>query len=205
MIPAMLPKTRRSVAATVLTATVLAVFPATARADAGIAMLPMSYPTMLLFLGIVIAIEVIYLQAALRTRWFRTVMAVGALNAATAMLGFPLSWAIYIALDSWANFPGGQSGAFTNMRFLPMWVGLRVYPNWAGTPDQVWVTLGVFITLLVPGYLVSRYIKSWAINWYDLLRYNGDSRPSIMVANRLSYLLLAITGCMLLFKMYQSM
>ena len=108
MIPAMLPKTRGSVAGFVLTAAVLACCPATARADAGIPMLPVTYQTMLFFLLLVIIIEVIYLQARLRTRLRRTLIAVTTVNAAATGLGFPLAWLIYKILDSWAGFPGGQ-------------------------------------------------------------------------------------------------
>jgi hypothetical protein len=202
MIPAMLPKTRRFVAGAVLTTAALVCLPATARADAGIPMLPIEYPTMLIFLLIVIAIEVIYLQARLKTPIYRTVMAVASLNAATTGLGFPLAWLIYEGFDAWAGFPGGRENALANMRYLPMWVGLRMFPNWAGSPNQVWAVLGVFITLLVPGYLLSRILKAWAFNWYDLLRYPGDCRPAVLVANRLSYLLLAITGCMMFYRTY---
>jgi hypothetical protein len=67
----------------------------------------------------------------------------------------------------------------------------------------VWVVLGVFITLLVPSYLLTRLVKTWVFEWYDLLRYEGDIKPAILMANRLSYLLLGLTGCMLLFRTFQ--
>jgi hypothetical protein len=41
-------------------------------------------------------------------------------------------------------------------------------------------------------------------DWYDLLRYDGDIKPAILMANRLSYLLLALTGCMLLFRTFHT-
>ena len=68
---------------------------------------------------------------------------------------------------------------------------------------EIWVVLGVFVTLLVPSYLVTRLVKTWVFDWYDLLRYDGDAKPAILVANRLSYLLLALTGCMLLFRTFR--
>ncbi len=202
MIPAMLPKTRRWVAGALPTAVALLCFPASARADAGIPMLPIDIPTMFIFLLIIIAIETIYLQARLRTPIYRTVTAAASLNAATAGLGFPLSWLIYEAFDAWAGFPGGRANAMPNMRYLPMWVGLRVFPNWSGTSNQIWPILGAFIILLVPGYLISRILKVWAFEWYDLLRYQGDVRPAVLVANRLSYLLLAVTGCLMFYRSY---
>jgi hypothetical protein len=202
MIPAMLPKIRGRVAGVMLTAAVLACCPATARADAGIPMLPVSYQTMVFFLLLVIIIEVIYLQARLRTRFRRTLMAVSTVNAAAMGLGFPLAWLIYIVLDSWGDFPGGQSGVFSDMQFVPLWVCTKIFPDWIGTHDQVWPIMGIFVTLLVPSYLFTRILKSWVFSWYDLLRYDGDIKPAVLMANRLSYLLLAITGCMLLFRTF---
>ena len=204
MIPAMLPKTRGSVAGFVLTAAVLACCPATARADAGIPMLPVTYQTMLFFLLLVVIIEVIYLQARLRTRLRRTLIAVTTVNAAAAGLGFPLAWLIYKILDSWAGFPGGQSGVFSDMQFVPLWVCIKMFPDWAGTHGQVWLIMAMFVTLLIPSYLLTRILKSWVFDWYDLLRYDGDIKPAILMANRLSYLLLALTGCMLLFRTFHT-
>ncbi len=61
----------------------------------------------------------------------------------------------------------------------------------------------MFLTLLVPSYLLSRYLKSWVIDWYDLLRSDGDTRSAVMMANRFSYLIIAITGCGLLYQLYR--
>jgi hypothetical protein len=203
MIPAMLQTTRLRVAGG-LAATVVAIcVPATARADAGIAMLPVTHETMWFFLLLVIIIEIIYLQSRLRTRFRRTLIAVTSVNTATTGLGFPLAWLIYAGLDSYVGFPGGVAGAFNNMHFLPFWVCQKVFPDLVGMHAEIWLVLGLFITLLVPSYLLTRLIKTWVFEWYDLLRYEGDIRPAILMANRLSYLLLALTGCMLLFRTFR--
>jgi hypothetical protein len=200
MIPAMLQKNRRVAGA--LAAAVIGL-PATARADAGIAMLPVTHETMWFFLLLVIIIEIIYLQSRLKTRFRRTLIAVTAVNTATTGLGFPLAWLIYAGLDSYVGFPGGVAEAFDNMHFLPFWVCQKIFPDLVGMHAEVWVVLGVFITLLVPSYLLTRLVKTWVFEWYDLLRYEGDIKPAILMANRLSYLLLGLTGCMLLFRTFQ--
>ncbi len=81
--------------------------PAPAFADAGIPLLPVKYPTVLWFLVPVIVIETAYLQAALRTRWLRTLAAVTSVNVGTTGLGYPLAWLLYAALNQYAGFPGG--------------------------------------------------------------------------------------------------
>jgi hypothetical protein len=200
MIPAMLPKKRSCVSGILTAAVVLAFFPATARADAGIPMLPVTHGTMAFFLLLVIIIEVIYLQSRLKTRLRRTLVAVATVNTATTGLGFPLVWAMYAALNSWAEFPGGMAGALTNQGFVPIWVCQKIFPDLAGMHAEAYVVLGVFIVLLVPSYLFTRILKAWVFEWYDLLRYEGDIKPAVLMANRLSYLLLALAGCMLLYR-----
>lgn len=202
MIPAMLSKNRRRFIPAFAAAAILACFPPSALADAGIPMLPVTHETMLFFLVLVIAIEFVYLRARLKTSSGRTAIAVATVNIATTGLGFPIAWAVYAALDSWAGFPGGFQSAFDHMEFVPYWVTQKLMQD---APGQSWGVLGVFIVLLVPSYLFTRILKTWVFEWYDFLRYNGDIKPAILAANRISYFLLALSGCMLLFRDYPHM
>src|SRR5579875_1376235 len=119
-----------------LAAAVLAASPSAAYADAGIAMLPVKYPTVLWFLVPVIVIEASYLQAALRTRWLRTLIAVISVNIGTTGLGYPLAWLLYALLNQYAGFPGGRSGALTNWRMVPVWVCMKFFPDWSAMQNQ---------------------------------------------------------------------
>jgi hypothetical protein len=181
----------------------LAASPAVAYADAGIPLLPVKYPTVLWFLLPVIVIETAYLQSALRTRWVRTLAAVTSVNVGTTGLGYPLAWLLYAALNQYASFPGGRSGALTEWRMVPVWICMKFFPDWSGMPNQLLAILVMFLTLLVPSYLLSRYFKSWVIEWYDLLRSSSDTRSAVMMANRFSYLIIAIAGCGLLYQLYR--
>lgn len=185
-----------------LAAAFLAASPAMAYADAGIPLLPVQYPTVLWFLVPVIAIETAYLQSALRTLWPRTLLAVTVVNVGTTGLGYPLAWLLYAALNDYAGFPGGRSGALTEWQMVPVWVGMKFFPDWSGMSNRLLVILVIFLTMLVPSYLFSRYLKTWVIDWYDLLRSNGDTKSAVMMANRFSYLILALTGCGLLYQIY---
>ncbi|HEX3985127.1 MAG TPA: hypothetical protein VHX13_00855 [Acidobacteriaceae bacterium] len=180
----------------------LAASPALAFADAGIPLLPVKFPSVLWFLVPVILIEVAYLQAALHTRWLRTALAVISVNVGTTGLGYPLAWLLYAALNQYAAFPGGRSGALTEWRMVPIWVGMKFFPDWSGMQNQLLAILVIFLALLVPSYLFSRYLKTWVIDWYDLLRSKGDTRSAVLMANRFSYLIIAITGCGLLYLLY---
>lgn len=189
----------------VLVAACLLAAPAVARADAGIPMLPLPYPVYLWFLPAVIVLEILYVLSAVRVPIIRTVLAVCAINAATTGLGFPLAWLVYHGVRSYAGFPAAGQNAFTGMQYVPMWMCMKLFPDWTGTPDGVWSMLVMYLTLLVPAYLVSRLLKVWVIDWYDLLAYEGDTKPVILGANRASFALLAVAGCALLYKNFHGL
>jgi hypothetical protein len=179
--------------------------PATARADAGIPMMPLPYPAFLWFLPAVIVLEVIYVLTAVRVPWGRAVLALTAVNVATTGLGFPLTWLLFNSLRPIGDFPSASTGAFSDMGSVPLWMCMRFFPDWMGTAEQIWVILAIFLTLLIPSYVVSRWLKTWVIDWYDLLAYEGDTRHVVLGANRASYALLAAAGCALLFRIYHGL
>jgi membrane associated rhomboid family serine protease len=109
---------------------------------------------------------------------------------------------VYNLLRTFADFPTAASGAFTDMQFVPLWMCMRLFPDWVGTHEELGVILAIFVTLLVPSYLISRLLKTWVIDWYDLLASEGKSKSVMLGANRASYALLAVTGCVLLIKAY---
>lgn len=193
---------RRKIGVFLAVAACVIACPAVARADAGIPMMPMPYPMFLWFLPAVIVLEVFYVLTALKVPWGRAILAVTAVNAATTGLGFPLTWGIFNLLKVYADFPSAASGAFSDMQFVPLWMCMRLFPDWVGTHEELGVILAIFVTLLVPSYLLSRLLKTWVIDWYDLLACEGKSRDVVLGANRTSYLLLAVTGCALLIKAY---
>lgn len=185
-------------------AALLGVCPAMAHANAGIPMLPVQYPTILWLLVPVVLIEAVYLQGALGTKWRRTLLAVSGANLATMALGYPLAWMVYTGLNIAIGFPVTRSADSAYAQWVPIWVCSKIDPGWPGMQD-LWPLFGIFLALLVPSYLLSRYVKTWLVDGYNLLRYKGDSRHAIVVANRLSYLLLAATGCALLYRIYNRM
>lgn len=168
-------------------------------------MMPVTHGTMLFFLMLVIFIEFIYLQARLKTRFRRTIIAVATVNTAACGLGFPIAWGMYAVLNSWASFPAGMAGVFTNAQFVPVWVTQKLIPDWSGMHGEAYVVLGIFVVLLVPSYLFTRILKTWVFEWYDFLRYEGDIKPAVLAANRLSYFMLALAGCMILFRDFNRM
>lgn len=164
-------------------------------------MMPMPYPTCLWLLPGVIVLEILYVLSALRVPIGRALLAMTSVNMATTGLGFPLAWLVYLGVRQIPDFPGGPA-VFPDMRIVPQWMSMRLFPEWMGTAQEIWVILAIFLILLVPSYLLSRWLKTWVITWYDLLACGGDTKTVILGANRASYALLAVIGCAMLLKAY---
>jgi len=198
-----MPKVRLRLAGSLLFVAGLIFLPVRAHADAGIPMMPVRYPANLLYLVPVIAIEVAYLKAALNARWRRTILAVSGVNVVTMALGYPLAYGLYLALNSYFQFPQGTIDVFGQIGSLPLWLSSRLFPEWTGLEQGVWPVLVTFVLLLVPSFILSGLVKAWLVEWYDLLAYRISSpRPAVWIANRLSYMFLIVAGCVVLYLTY---
>jgi hypothetical protein len=186
-------------------AAIAAIFPPAAHADAGVPMLPVQYPELLLYVIPVILIEAVYLRRQLHTRLRRTVIAIAGINLMTVALGYPLAWGIYKLLDWMFGFPPVSTPLFTNIWRMPLWISAKMFPAWAGLRQEMWPVLAVWVALLIPSFLLTGLVKSWLVEWYDLLNYKGNTRPAVWMANRYSYFFLTVTGCVLLYVMYSNM
>ncbi len=195
-------KVRTATCACLLMAAILTCFPVSAHADAGIPMLPVRYPSLLLYLFPVVAIEAIYLCCHLKTMWRRTLIAVAGVNMVTMALGYPLTWAIYRGLDWGLSLPPYMSDIFNQIGWLPVWLYARLLPQWTSMQQAIWGILGIYVVLLGPGFLLSGVVKVWMVEGYDLLNYRGSTRARVWAANRLSNLFLAVTGCAILYMTY---
>jgi hypothetical protein len=194
-------RARRVLPGGLLVAAFLIGSPLSAHADAGIPMMPVRYPELLLFLLPVIAIETIYLKRHLQARWRRTLVAVAGLNLVTMALGYPLAYGIYAALNWSLHFPAGMAVVFTRLGWLPLWLCVRLFPAWTGLQTGgSFPVLATFVVLLLPSFLLSGLVKAWLMDWYDLMNYGGSARNAVWVANRLSYLFLIVVGCVILWQ-----
>lgn len=176
--------------------------PPAAYADAGITMLPVEYPQLLLYILPVIAIEAFYLQKHLKTHLRRTLVAAAGVNLVTVGLGYPLAWAIYKVLNATLGLPAGQMNVVTHFWWVPIWITARLMPGWSGLQQSIWPVLVIYVCLLVPGYILSGAVKASMLTWYDLLKSKVDPRPAIWSANRVSYFFLTVAGCVLLYIGY---
>lgn len=199
-----MPSLRNWLPAALLLGVFLTAFPALAHADAGIPMLPVRYPVILLYLLPVILIETIYLKSQLNTNVRRTLIAVTGINIVTTGIGYPLMYFLYVGLDQLLHFPEGVGPALTRLGWVPMWMTVQIFPDWTGLQRSVWVMLVMFLILLLPGYVLTGLVKSWLLHGYDLLNFRGNVKSAVWMATRLSYLFLATAGCIILYLIYST-
>lgn len=197
-----MPPLRNWLPASLLVAVFLTAFPAPALADAGIPMLPVRYPVILLYLLPVILIETIYLKSQLNTNVRRTFLAVTGINIVTTGIGYPLMYFLYVGLDQVLHFPEGLEPALTRIGWVPMFMTVQIFPDWTGLQRSVWIMLIMFVLLLLPGYVLTGLVKSWLLHGYDLLNFRGNVKAAVWMATRLSYLFLATAGCVILYLIY---
>lgn len=202
IVAAMRPKQGVRLVGGLTVAAIVSLLPPAAHADAGIPMLPVQYPELLLYVLPVILIETVYLSRHLHTQWRRTAIALTVANMLTVALGFPLAWGIYKLTNWMFGFPPITTSIFSNMWRVPVWIAIKMFPAWAGLRQEAWPVLAVWVVLLLPSFLLSGLVKAWLVQWYDLLNFKGNTRPAVWTANRYSYLFLIVTGCVLLYVVY---
>lgn len=190
------------VAGALAIAAAVAFLPPAAHADAGVTMLPVEYPQLLLYIVPVILIEAFYLHGSLRTPLRRVLIAATGVNLITVALGYPLAWGLYRFLNSLLGLPAGQVNVVTHFWWVPIWITAKVMPGWTGLHQSIWPVLVIYVCLLIPGYIMSALVKAGLLTFYDMLKAKENPRPAIWAANRASYVFLAVVGCVLLYRGY---
>jgi hypothetical protein len=173
--------------------------PSYAHADAGLVMLPVAFPVLLIYLVPVVVIESLYLHFRLQTPIWETLKAVGAANLATTFLGFPLTWLLFLILDVGIAF--GLEGLHVSIPQSPFlnFIGVLLSAPWiAPMEGEHWPILVAFVGLLIPSFFVSAWVESILLNRRGWLCSEQDSSRAVWQANMLSYVFLALSGCLLL-------
>ena len=182
-----------------------ALMPCWVHADAGVPMLPVAYPVILFFLALVILIETGYIWRKLRAGWWRTLGSVAIANTITMVLGYPLMWLLcfigeialfgLLALAAkplhMDSIPNTLATRLLSIVLSAAWMG-----PWRGR--EFWPVLVAFVVLLVPSFFLSGWFEArFLASDRRLGRYTA-SRREIWRANILSYVFLALAGCLLL-------
>ena len=119
------------------------------------------------------------------------------------LLGFPLAWFIFLLLEmalyTILMFSGIEkhlhwtaSPSFTDVLMV------LTSAAWMGPIDEKWVVPVAFVVLLIPSFALSGYVESKLPGQRGWLRCEVRCAGAVWQANVLSYLFLAIAGCVAL-------
>jgi hypothetical protein len=180
-------------------------FPLYANADAGIPMLPFAYPVILIFLIPVIAIEAAYLRAKLKTNWRVTLGATAKANVVTLLLGYPLMWALFLGMEFLFWFGIDATGVDNHLHWAPghlvsEMAVVAASAAWMGPVQDRWAIPFAYVILLIPSFIVSGFVESQLIERLGWLRTDLRCGRAVWQANALSYVFLAIVGCIVLWQ-----
>lgn len=197
--------TCRCVRRVVLIAFFIALVPFPARADAGVPMLPLSYPVILIFLALVILIETIYVRRKLNSAWWKTLRGTAIANGITMLVGYPFMWLIYFLLElalfsalAFASKPLHLASLPNNfaMRLIGVILAAAWMGPWSGSEN--WPVLVAFVTLLIPSFFISGWFEAKFLSRQRWFGTDSLSKKAVWQANALSYIFLAVAGCLLL-------
>ena len=166
-------------------------FAAVVWADAGLPMIFVSYPAMLIALLPVIALETIVFNRTLRGGIKKIISRVGFANAVSTIIGFPLTWLLWVVLSLgfWEplnHLVRDQSVAKLVLRVTVFGMWLAPYGH-----DLYWMMPTAVMVGLIPAFFTSVGIEGWM-----LTRLFKAERALVWrltwKANVLSYSLLAL-------------
>ncbi|WP_345478805.1 hypothetical protein, partial [Niveibacterium umoris] len=163
-------------------------FARAARADAGVPLLFLTLPGMVLALLPVIAIEAIVLARTFRSNVLSVLKASALANIASTLLGIPITWVVLVLLQDLTG--GGRSYGLTTplQKLLAVtWQAPWLIPY---EGDLYWMVPAASLALMVPFFIASVYIELAVV-----LRIVADNPPllvrrAVLRSNLLTYAIL---------------
>jgi hypothetical protein len=136
-------------------------------ADAGLPMIALTFPAMLMLLIPVIVIEGILCKKWLGLTMVEAMKSNTASNLASTIVGIPVAWAIMFGVELMTFEIVGRSGTLQNWHSpLARVVWLFLGSAWIGPPSQnnLWVIPAATLALLVPFFFASYGIEYFIVN-----------------------------------------
>jgi hypothetical protein len=177
-------------------------FSGIASADAGVPMLFLTFPAMLIALVPIVAIETIIVARVSGTTALARAKSVGLANLASTVVGVPITW-IALVLLQMVSGGGSAYGLDTPSHKLlaVTWQAPWLIPY---EGDLFWMIPAASLVLLVPFFFTSYFVEKLVVFRLE----NGISRdllrPAVLRANFVSYMLLGVfTVCWLLWSLHK--
>jgi hypothetical protein len=173
-------------------ATLVALWPGSARADAGVPMLALVWPSAWALFIPVCVIEALVASRLFGLPFLQAAKLSLAANAWSTLVGIPLTWLALVLVE----VAGGAGYSLVDARPAPAWVLLSpIFAPWLGPGAHRWHVFAAAAFLCVPFMLVSIRVERWSA---AKRIPRGDARRWARVANLATYLpiiaiLLALT------------
>ncbi len=175
-----------------------------ARADAGIPMLAVTWPAMLVALLPIIAIEALVLKSRLKLSLQVTAKAAALANVVSTVAGIPVTWLILAVLEFLFTRGGTAFGLATPLR---RFLSVTIQAPWLvpyGPSEMRWMVPTAALALIPPFFLASWLLETLIVSaslrkrnldlWkpHDPRARSRVLRSSVFRANIASYAMLAI-------------
>lgn len=168
-----------------------------AQANAGVPMLALALPGMIISLIPIIIIETWCVRCSLQIPFHRALKAMTVANLESTLIGIPLTWVVWVIIEMAISFIGYHIGQSLNIT-LPAIVGaifaVTVGAAWLGPveSDLYWMIPTAMILLLFPFFYVSWLLeRSMARRFLKELSTEDVNRATFK-ANLYSYGILGI-------------
>ena len=165
------------------------VFASVANANAGVPMLFLTLPAMLIALVPIIVVEAVVIGRLLGSNAVSRAKSVAISNVASTLVGLPLTWAALVALQLVSG--GGSSYGITTptQKFLAVtWQAPWLIPY---ESDLYWMLPAASLVLLVPFFFTSYFVEAPIVTRLERAYSRAHVRSAVLRANLCSYLLLA--------------
>ena len=169
--------------------------PSVAHADAGVPMVFLTYPAMLVALVPVILLEAVVFQRRLLLGYKQVAWRVGVANAVSTVIGFPLTWILMVALQMLTR--GGYAygiSTWWSKVLAVTWQSPWLIPYeqelyWmVPTAALVGLIPAFFASVFIEGHILKRLLKTtdaattWQLTWRaNRLSYSRLRKPHTLV------------------------
>ena len=178
-------------------------FPVVAYANAGVPMIFLSYPVMILALLPIIFIEASIFKRVVPIPYKNALVSNGAANAISTLAGFPLAWGFLLVIELITT--GGSCGpGFSTIS--ESIVTVIVEAAWICPHEKqlYWLIPSAFIISLIVAFFVSLIIEYYINKRFHKEQDNGSIKKAVYLANFSSYgLLISLSLGYLVFSISQ--
>ena len=154
-------------------------------ANAGVPMLAIEWPAMLLVLLPVIAVEALVIRQRVKLPYRQATRVSAAANAASTLVGLPIAWVGMIALNLLST--GGRALGLESDAQKIAAVTLQAAWLVPYEEDLYWMVPAAMLVLLIPNYIVSVWLEVWVGRRLLPQEDRRGFGKTMIVANAASY------------------